>query len=122
MDLHGLQANQLDGLREVANIGAGHAATALSQLTGHRVTIEVPEVSIVPLAEVGSVLIDTDRAVTRRNIVRDVRTRTQSAEFAVCGQVAAPCIRALEPSVSPTEQRTPSHKFLGSQVGRLARP
>ena len=30
-DLRGLSTKQLDALREVANIGAGHAATALSQ-------------------------------------------------------------------------------------------
>ena len=32
-DLRSLKALQIDALREVANIGAGHAATALSQLT-----------------------------------------------------------------------------------------
>lgn len=36
---------QLDALREVANIGAGHAATALSQLTNRRIMISVPHVS-----------------------------------------------------------------------------
>ena len=33
-DLRSLKALQLDALREVANIGAGHAATALSQMIG----------------------------------------------------------------------------------------
>ncbi len=33
-----------DGLREVATIGAGHAATALSQLTDRRIMISVPQV------------------------------------------------------------------------------
>ena len=32
-DVRDLKALQLDALREVANIGAGHAATALSQMT-----------------------------------------------------------------------------------------
>ena len=39
-----LKAVQLDALREVANIGAGHAATALSQMTDRRILISVPEV------------------------------------------------------------------------------
>lgn len=39
---------RLDALREVANIGAGHAATALSTLTGTRIMISVPMVNIVP--------------------------------------------------------------------------
>ena len=33
IDVRELGTLQLDALREVANIGAGHAATALSQLT-----------------------------------------------------------------------------------------
>jgi chemotaxis protein CheC len=39
---------RLDALREVANIGAGHAATALSTLTGTRIMISVPMVNVVP--------------------------------------------------------------------------
>src|SRR5450759_1376312 len=39
---------RLDALREVANIGAGHAATALSTLTATRIMIIVPMVNIVP--------------------------------------------------------------------------
>lgn len=36
---------QQDALREMANIGSGHAATALSQLTGLQVMITVPDVA-----------------------------------------------------------------------------
>src|SRR4051812_29717906 len=42
---------RLDALREVANIGAGHAATALSTLTGTRIMISVPMVNVVPPGE-----------------------------------------------------------------------
>jgi chemotaxis protein CheC len=41
-----LGPRQLDALREVANIGAGHAATALSQLTNRRILVEVPTVRV----------------------------------------------------------------------------
>ena len=41
-----LEALQLDALREVASIGAGHAATALSQLTDRRIMISVPEIQM----------------------------------------------------------------------------
>lgn len=47
-----LTAQQLDGLREVANIGAGHAATALSQMTGQTIMISVPRIFIAPLEDV----------------------------------------------------------------------
>jgi chemotaxis protein CheC len=51
-DLSELKELQLDALREVANIGAGHAATALSQLTGRRIMISVPEIQVVQLEDV----------------------------------------------------------------------
>ncbi len=40
---------ELDALKEVANIGAGHAATALSQLTNRRIMIDVPKVEFCPI-------------------------------------------------------------------------
>lgn len=44
-----LNEMQLDALREVGNIGAGNAATALSKVVGKRVKMEVPLVKILPL-------------------------------------------------------------------------
>ena len=41
-DVRSLKPEQLDALREVANIGAGHAATALSTMTGQAIMINVP--------------------------------------------------------------------------------
>ena len=52
-DPRALTPVQRDALREVANIGAGHAATALSQMTGSPIMISVPTVHVAPLAEVG---------------------------------------------------------------------
>jgi chemotaxis protein CheY-P-specific phosphatase CheC len=43
-----------DVLREIANIGSGHAATALSALLGRPVTQSVPDVRLVALAEMPS--------------------------------------------------------------------
>jgi chemotaxis protein CheC len=51
-----LKPVQLDALREVANIGAGHAATALSQMTGQRIMISVPTINITALEDVPSQL------------------------------------------------------------------
>ncbi len=42
---------QLDAIREVGNIGAAHAATVLSQLLNNKVSMTVPQVNILPLAE-----------------------------------------------------------------------
>src|SRR5215212_2099502 len=51
-DIRSLKALQLDALREVANIGAGHAATALSTMTGSTIMISVPTINIARLEEV----------------------------------------------------------------------
>ena len=51
-DIRSLNATQLDALREVANIGAGHAATALSQMTGCTIMISVPTINIARLEDV----------------------------------------------------------------------
>ena len=62
-DVRDLHALQRDALREVANIGAGHAATALSQLTNRTIMISVPEVNITRLEEVPEVLGKADDVV-----------------------------------------------------------
>jgi chemotaxis protein CheC len=48
-DVRDLKEPQLDAMREVANIGAGHAATALSQMTNRKIMINVPRVNVRPL-------------------------------------------------------------------------
>ncbi len=51
-----LTAVQQDALIELLNIGFGRAAASLSQLTGHRVVLEVPQVSIHAIHELEEVL------------------------------------------------------------------
>ena len=46
-----LTENQSDALTEVINIAFSRAAASLSELTGHRVLLEVPKVSIHPIHE-----------------------------------------------------------------------
>jgi len=55
-DIRDLGALQLDALREVENIGAGHAATALSQMTNRRIMISVPQITVTRLEDVAGVL------------------------------------------------------------------
>lgn len=42
---------QLDALREVGNIGSGNSATALSQMTGKKIDMSVPQVDVLPFEE-----------------------------------------------------------------------
>ena len=52
MPFQRLSDTQRDALKEVSNIGMGHAATALSQMVGRQIDIHVPQVMLLPLAEV----------------------------------------------------------------------
>ena len=56
VDVRELGSLQLDGLREVANIGAGHAATALSQLTNRRIMVGVPQVKVLRIDEISDMI------------------------------------------------------------------
>lgn len=55
---------ETDALTEVFNIGAGHAATALSQLLDRKVMISVPKVEMVPLADLRDALGGAENRVT----------------------------------------------------------
>ncbi len=54
---------QMDALREIGNVGAGNSATALSQIINHRIDMNVPEVSIVPLGDVPELVGGADAMV-----------------------------------------------------------
>lgn len=54
MDYSELNAMQLDVLQEVGNIGAGNAATALSELLNEKVDMTVPSVNIIPFDDIFS--------------------------------------------------------------------
>ncbi|MEA4900855.1 chemotaxis protein CheC [Desulfitobacterium sp.] len=56
---------QLDALREIGNIGSGHAATALSSLLQRRIDMSVPEVWVVPYENIETIVgqLDSPQAV-----------------------------------------------------------
>jgi chemotaxis protein CheC len=54
MDYSELSAVQLDVIQEVCNIGAGNAATALSQLLNEKVDMSVPSVNIISFDDIFS--------------------------------------------------------------------
>lgn len=51
-----LTAQQKDSLTELINIGYGRAAGVLSELTGYRISLEVPQVTIHDIEEIGPML------------------------------------------------------------------
>ena len=54
---------RIDALKEVASIGAGHAATALSLMTGARIMIEVPMVTVGQLSELAPAIAEPDAPI-----------------------------------------------------------
>jgi chemotaxis protein CheC len=77
-DLLSLKEKQLDALRETANIGAGHAATALSQMTGGTIMITVPTITIAALEDVPSQIADSEEpiAAVLMHMMGDLTGRT----------------------------------------------
>src|SRR5580765_4764184 len=55
---------QLDALRELANIGSGTAATALSRLLSRPIDVSVPAATAQPLADALDAVGDAGEAVT----------------------------------------------------------
>ncbi len=62
-DVRQLSQAAIDAMREVANIGAGHAATALSQITGQRIMISVPRINITTLDNVPNTIGNAEEPV-----------------------------------------------------------
>jgi chemotaxis protein CheC len=77
-EVRDLKELQLDALKEVANIGAGHAATALSQLTDRRIMINVPEIEITRLEDVPQTFGDPEAVVAAvlMHVLGDLTGRT----------------------------------------------
>ena len=53
-----LSARQNDALTELINIGFARAAASLSELTGHRVLLEAPQVAICAISDLSKILGD----------------------------------------------------------------
>src|SRR5215207_7733078 len=77
-DIRSLKPNQLDALREVANIGAGHAATALSTMTAATIMISVPRINVARLEEIPPQIAAPEEPVAAvlMNMLGDLTGRT----------------------------------------------
>lgn len=56
MSLEQVSENYYDVLKEIGNIGAGNAMTALSQMLQTKVDMQVPQVKLLPFCEVGAMM------------------------------------------------------------------
>ncbi|HBR03179.1 MAG TPA: CheY-P-specific phosphatase CheC [Ruminiclostridium sp.] len=56
LEVNALSCFQLDVLREIGNIGAGNAATALAKLLDKKIDMKVPKINVMKFSEVSDVL------------------------------------------------------------------
>jgi len=72
-----LSYNQLDVLKEIGTIGSATAATALADMLASKVEISVPQVTLVPLENIGTVLARPDEMyfILDMEVQVDVRGR-----------------------------------------------
>lgn len=109
-DIRDLKELQLDALKEVENIGAGHAATALSQMTNRRIMISVPKIAVSRLEDVAEQLGDPDEVVAAvlLHMLGDLTGRTllvfpEKAAKRLCDLLLGKALGATE-SFGPLEQ------------------
>ncbi len=72
MEYSKLNSLELDALREVSNIGAGNAATALSMLLGKKIDMTVPAVNIVKLEDIVEINGEDEVAGTVVRVLGDI--------------------------------------------------
>ena len=53
----------VDVLREIGNIGAGNATTAIAQMIGTRLNMEVPKVELMEASQLGSAICDEEETI-----------------------------------------------------------
>lgn len=62
-DFNELSSMQIDALKEIGNIGAGNAATALAQMVNAQIDMNVPKVNILPFSGVPDIIGGADSHV-----------------------------------------------------------
>lgn len=63
IDLDNMQSVQFDVLREIGNIGAGNATTALSKLLDTRIDMRVPKVNLAGFSEITGIIGDEEQVM-----------------------------------------------------------
>ena len=68
MSLDNLSSQYFDVLKELGNIGAGNATTALAQMIGTKVDMSVPQVRLLDFKDVGDMMggIDEETSAGRK--------------------------------------------------------
>ncbi|SMF91992.1 chemotaxis protein CheC [Azospirillum oryzae] len=108
-----------DALAELGNIGIGRASTALGRMLGGLVTLSVPSVEMVPLADVAGLL---DRALTPPLVGI---SETLGGLFAGCALLVFPqagslfLVRAALPPDVPAEDASEMEDEVLAELGNV---
>jgi chemotaxis protein CheC len=114
-----LTESQKDALTELINIAFARTAASLSELTGNRVELTVPEVAVCPIADLAAEL--------ARFVNGDVATVHQVFEGPVAGdaflllnyEAAVNLVKMLTGAQGPIERFGASSKEVLSEVGNI---
>lgn len=114
-----LTISQHDALTELINIGYCRAAGALSELTGYRVTLEVPRISMHRIEEVGELLSEL--------IEGDVASVNQVFSGPIAGnalllldrEAARALTRLLNETGAPDDSFDTAHREIMTEVGNI---
>jgi chemotaxis protein CheC len=114
-----LSERQIDALGEFINIAFSRTASSLSEITGHRVLLEVPQVEIYPIEEVGTKL--------ARFLPGDVASIHQPFDGAIAGDAflilnyegAVKLTDLLTDAAAPQSQLDESSREVLTEVGNI---
>lgn len=114
-----LNETQRDALAELINIGYGRAAGALSELTGHRVTVDVPRVELHRLDEIDGILADT-LAAKVANVHQHFSGPVEGDTFLVLSEASAKTLsRMLGAEVPVTQDFDANAAEILREVGNI---
>jgi chemotaxis protein CheC len=74
---------ELDALREIVAIGAGHASTALSQMTNKKIIVSFPSIKAYPIEKIPSLVGKPEKLVT--TVYLRIEGKRKSKKFPVGG-------------------------------------
>ena len=94
MTVGDMSAQYMDVLKEIGNIGAGNAATALAELLQSKVDMSVPQVKLINFSEIGE-LIGGEEQVMEGTYLAIQRDITGSILFLVKEDVALHLVKKL---------------------------
>ena len=113
MNLPELTQAQCDALREISNIGMGHAATALSQLIGQTIMLHVPRITVTDISQVPDLLGGAEHLVA--GITLKVLGDARGAVLLIFPQES---IRHLSELLLPGHPADPSQSEMGASLLR----